>query len=338
MTALKEFERLECTALWRPSAEAQRRDVIVSLGDATLTIADGAGRALAHWSLPAVRRLNPGSRPALFAPDADSGETLEIDDALMIDAMMRVRRAIERRRPRPGRLRLLLLVVALAALTALAAFWLPGAMIAYTASVVPAGQRAEIGGQLLAGIRRIAGEPCDDPLGLQALDKLQARLFGAQAGRIVVLPGGGKLAAHLPGHIILLRRDLVEDYDTPEVAAGFALVEDLRLRAQDPLRRLLAEAGLGAAFRLLTTGQITGATLTRHAETLMLSPSHPVPTGEIIAGFAQARLPLGPYARALDVTGETTLELIEADALLEQDSTPVLADDDWVSLQGICGE
>jgi len=39
----------------------------------------------------------------------------------------------------------------------------------------------------------------------------------------------------------------------------------------------------------------------------------------------------------LDITGETTLPLIEADALRTDTPRPSLSDTAWVSLQGICG-
>jgi hypothetical protein len=108
MTALKEYDRLEAAGLWRAAPDAQRRDVIVSLGDATLTISDLRGTALAHWSLAAIRRDGTGS-PALFHPDGDRGETLELasDESVMIEGIDRLMRSIERRRPRPGYLRLL---------------------------------------------------------------------------------------------------------------------------------------------------------------------------------------------------------------------------------------
>ena len=105
MTALNEFARLETTGLWRPEAEAQRREVVVSLGETTLIIMDGAGRPLAHWSLPAIQRLNPGHRPADYSPEPQGGETLELADDTVIDAIEKVRRSIDRRRPHPGRLR-----------------------------------------------------------------------------------------------------------------------------------------------------------------------------------------------------------------------------------------
>ena len=71
MTALTQYSRLEATALWRQTPEAQRREVIVSIGDATLVIANINDQALTHWSLAAVVRANPTVSPAVFHPDGD---------------------------------------------------------------------------------------------------------------------------------------------------------------------------------------------------------------------------------------------------------------------------
>lgn len=80
MTALTEYQRLESSGVWRASAQDQRRDVMISIGDATLVIYDTANRPLAHWSLAALVRLNVGTRPALFAPAPDAPEELEVAD------------------------------------------------------------------------------------------------------------------------------------------------------------------------------------------------------------------------------------------------------------------
>jgi hypothetical protein len=129
MTALKDFDRLEATGLWRASPEDQRREVIVSLGDATLTMSDMNNQALAHWSLAAVQRANGSDIPAIYHPDGDPGETLELpeDEAQMIEGIDYLLRVIERRRPHPGKLRWFLGVGLAAALAAGAVFWLPGA-------------------------------------------------------------------------------------------------------------------------------------------------------------------------------------------------------------------
>ncbi len=337
MTALEQYQRLESPAIWHPSPEAQRRDVILSFGEATLVIADQRGRALAHWSLPAIERVNPGETPALFRPGPDAEEVVELADEAMIEALMKVRRAIERRRPHPGRLRHVLTAAAVAVVAGFTVFWLPRAMIDYTAAVVPPQKRAAIGESLLESIRRISGKTCETALGRQALTRLHERLLPGQSGRIVVLSGGMPKAEHLPGGIILLNRALVEDYDDPAVVAGFVLAEDQRARDEDPMVRLLSTTGLATSFRLLTRGDIPEATLKAYAEVLMVSEPAPVEDERLVARFAEAGVRASPYAYALDITGETTLVLIEADQLNPDAGRPVLNETDWASLQAICG-
>jgi hypothetical protein len=62
-----------------------------------------------------------------------------------------------------------------------------------------------------------------------------------------------------------------------------------------------------------------------------------MPTEEaILEEFGRAAVPSTPYAYAQDITGETTLGLIEADPMAGRDLEPVLNDRDWVQLQNIC--
>ncbi len=338
MTALKDYQRLECTGIWRAAGSAQRRNVIVSLGDATLVIFDQKGTALSHWSLPAVERLNQGIRPAIFRPGPDAEETLELDDDVMIKGMTRVRTAIERRHPHPGRLRFLLLAGGIALGAAISTLWLPGAMIDYAASVLPQAKRAAIGQALLVNIRRVAGKPCNTPAGQVALGRMRSRLVGDGPGRIVVLSGGVLQSRHLPGGIILINRALIEDHETPEVAAGFVLVENLRAKQSDPIVELLDYAGLISALRLLTTGDVPAESLESYTEALLVVEEAPIDPEKVLAAFNNAAIPTAPYAYALDISGETTVDLIEADRLAPDAAKPVLSDGDWVALQGICGE
>ncbi|MDT8328349.1 MAG: hypothetical protein RQ750_13340, partial [Roseovarius sp.] len=178
VTALSKYQRLEAQALWRATPEAQRVDVIVSVGEATLTITDGRDRVLAHWSIAAVARSNPGAYPAIYHPDGDPGETLEVpeDEAQMIEAIDKLRAAIARQRPRPGRLRFLGVLVSVAAVLALALFWLPGAARKHALGVVPAVKRAEIGAALLEHLQKVTGPACRGPGGAAALTELAKRL------------------------------------------------------------------------------------------------------------------------------------------------------------------
>ncbi|MGG7643755.1 hypothetical protein ACQ5SP_02960 [Rhodovulum sp. YNF3179] len=338
MTALSEYERLESGGLWRAGPEAQRREVLVSFGDASLVIADPRTEmAIAHWSLPAVDRRNPGAEPAVYSPDPEGGETLEIDDTTMIEAIEKVRAAIARRRPQPGRLRLATLGLVVATLVALAVFWLPGALVNHATRVVPEAKRAQIGRALLADITALAGPPCRTPLGRAALVRIETRLLPGR-GRLLVLDGGVRGSAHLPGGIVLLSAALVEDHEGPEVAAAHVVLERLRAETRDPLARLLDHAGALATFRLLTTGTIPAAALESYAGDLLVAPPVAVPETAFLAALDAAGLPSTPYAYARDATGETTLSLIEADPYRGRTPPRLLSDGAWVSLQGICGE
>ena len=338
MTALKQYSRLECPGIWRPDPEAQRQDVIVSFGDASLVIADRNNSALSHWSLAAVLRINRGERPALYTPSAEGTETLEIDDDTMIEAIETVRGAILKTRPRQGRLRVFLLTGVLLALLGVAAFWLPEALLRHTLSVVPGPTRTEIGTQLFSAIGRVSGSPCRSPRGDVALANMHARLLEPGKGALLVVPEAVPSTVSLPGGVMLLNRALVEDHETPDVAAGYILAEVERQEQSDPLRAVLKAAGIVPTLRLLTTGHMNDEVLQTYAEELSTLPRSEVDEARLLERFAAAGVASTPYAYALDVTGESTLPLIEADPMRAGEARkPVLDDSDWVALQGICG-
>ncbi|MDJ0639612.1 MAG: hypothetical protein QNJ20_12300 [Paracoccaceae bacterium] len=334
MTVLKEYQRLEAEAIWRATPDAQRRDVVVSIGKATITIAAPNGTALTHWSLPAMIRLNPGETPALFGP-GDDVETLEIAEPEMIAAIDRVLAAIQRRSTttpwawRLGRWGLL------AAGLAAAIYWLPGAITAYTASLVPESARVQIGADLLAETQRVAGQPCQSPGGDRALEALAARLFPDGGTRLIVLPSTLEGTAHLPDGSLLVSHKLVEDFETPEVLAGFALAEKLRASTSDPMARLLEASPFRAALALLSTGHLRKIDKQRMAEWLVVRPPDPVADAPLLAEMHARRVDSEPYGRALDISGEATAALISGGPY---DPEPVLGDTDWIALQSICSE
>lgn len=344
MTALEQYQRLEASGLWRASPEAQRREVIVSIGDATLVISDTRENPLTHWSLAAIARAatsaeaDPGT--AVYHPDGDPGETLELPpgEDEMIAAIETLRSAVERNRPRPGRLRLTITLAVLAAMLLVATLWLPQALRGQAVTVVPEVRRAEIGAALFRQIQRVTGPPCQTPEGRAALDRLARRIPGPDGpGHLTVMRDGVRGTVTLPGGTILVGRTLVEDYDDPDVVAGFLVAERLRGEMRDPLADLLRQSPLWASFRLLTTGALDDATLTRYGEKLLTRPASEVDNETLLARFATAAVRATPYAYALDISGEATLPLIEADPMAGKDAAPVMPDADWLRLQGICG-
>lgn len=337
MTALKEYARLEAPALWRPDPGAQRRDVIVFFGDASLVIADKNGQALTHWSLAAVVRVNGAEMPAIYTPSSEGTETLEVEEELMVSAIEKVRGAIIKSRPRRGRLRVVVLTSLIAAVIAASVVWLPDALVQHTVSVVPEPTRAEIGTGLFRAIGRVSGSPCRSPRGDRALAQLHARLVAPEKGGLLVLPAGISTTISLPGGLMLIGRDLVEDHENPEVLAGYILAEVLRRSSHEPLQSLLEASGIVATLRLLTTGHMPQPVLDAYAEGLV-AQVQPMPGfQELLHRFERARVSSTPYAYALDITGESTLPLIEADPMRGGDSAPVLSDGEWVALQEICG-
>ncbi len=338
MTALTKYQKLESSGLWRELPEAQRREVVVNLGDASLVLSDPRSEtALTHWSLPAVRRLNPGTLPALYSPGEDAAETLELQDADMIAALDTVRAAIARAKPHPGRLRGAIVGSTATMALALAIFWLPGALIRNTASVLPPATRAEVGRLALADLTRITGAPCSAPAGRAALDKLALRVFGAKnTPKLIVVREGLERPVHLPGRQVVLPEPLVALPDGPEVVAGAALVEGMRIDARDPMIAMLRHAGVLATLRLLATGTLGRDAVAGFAEALIALPAPAINQSSVIERFRDAEVPTGPYAATVDPGAQVLPRLATDDPFPGGAPRTILTDEEWISLQDIC--
>jgi hypothetical protein len=340
MTALTKYQRLECGGLWRETPQDQRRDVLVRFGEATLVLSDPkSGTAISHWSLPAIERINRGEEPPIFAPGPEASESLELTDPEMIAALGAVRHAVQAAKARPGRLRGAILGGAAAGILLVGFLWLPGALVRHTASVVPPAQRADIGQRALDDLARLTGSNCRNQLGLQALAALSERVFGPLDTPILyVMPEGVERPMHLPGDVIILPRHMIEEANGPEAVAGAALVERLRSKARDPIIPLLEYAGLRTAFGLLTTAELPSAALNGYGEAALRASPAPLSDASLIAAFEAAQIPLTPYAVTIDPDGATTKALVEKDPYKGLSETPLISDEAWLALQGICTE
>jgi hypothetical protein len=287
-----------------------------------------------------VDRANPGASPAIYHPDGDPGETLELADNedQMVEAIEKLCAAINRQRPHPGRLRLVLFLASLAVVAGLAVFWLPDATRRHAVSVVPDVKRTEIGTALFETIQNVTGPACREAGGRDALAQLARRLPApGGAGQLAVVRSGVTDAVALPGGKILINRALVEDYEDPDVVAGYVIAERLRAQRHDPLDDLLAHGGLWSSIRLLTTGALDEETLNAYAEHLLTGARPDLDDDALLKAFEAWRVRSTPYAYARDISGETTLPLIEADPYATATPEPVLSDANWLRLQGICG-
>ncbi|NNJ68329.1 MAG: hypothetical protein HKP54_09850 [Boseongicola sp.] len=334
MTVLAKYQRLESEGVWRADEEAQRRDIIVSIGEATLTLTDLNEVALTHWSLPAIRRQNPGTRPAVYAPGEDTPETLEIADDEMIDAVEKVLRAVRKQGRHPGRLRNLIYGGLSVLVLVLAVFWLPGALSRYASHIIPEETRDNIGARLAADVERLTGAHCEDPTALAALNRLSQRLFPDATPQVLVLPSALETTQHLPGGTLLVSHKLVEDFETVDVLAGYLLAENLRRRTFDPFERLLKGAGLTAAFGLLTTGDISEDDLRAHAEALIVAEPLELTGDGLAAEFVQSEVKPDAYITAAAPPPQASETLSNASAQIP--TSPLLTDSEWIALQQIC--
>lgn len=337
MTALSQYSRLETVGLWRPGPGEAGREVLVSFGNATLVLSDPAGLPLTHWSLPAVARLNPGAAPALFGPDEHGSETLEIEDEWMVSAIEKVRSTVSRGRAAAAPRRLgrgLGWAVAALALAGVA-LWAPGALRRQALSVLPPAKRTEIGATLLGHLQRTLGPACRDPLGAEALARLRTRTLGG-TGQAVVLPLGPEAPLALPGGIVVLSREMVERASEPAVVAGHLLAARAAPGGEDPLARLLDAAGAWATLGLLTSGDLDAGVIEAHAGALLAAPPPAPGAAALGPAFAQAEVPLAPYARDLDPSGATVGDLLAIDAYAGGAAPPLISDAEWVALQEIC--
>ncbi|CUH26738.1 hypothetical protein JSE7799_00748 [Jannaschia seosinensis] len=326
MTVLRGIERLEAPAIWHPG-DGPARDVYAVIGEAELVLQDREGTALAHWSLPALSRRNPGEMPARFSPVEGSDEVLEVEDTLLADALERVVAAVERGRQKPGALRRVAVGIAGGFAVGLLLLWLPGAMRGHAGNVMPPAQRVETGERLLEEIARVTGPVCASPLGDEALGRLRDRLFPTTPVRLMVVRGLPEPALALPGGLIAVSGATLIAQDDPLVVAGHVLAAALMAESDPPLARFLSGIGARDLATLLFTGTLTDRAVAAHVETLLSAPPPPLDAARLQSGFAGRGLAWAPYAAV------RSLPIGEAPP---SDMPAALDDTAWLALREIC--
>ena len=261
-------------------------------------------------------------------------ETLEIEDNAMILAIEEVRKSINSRRPQTGRIRILTFLTTLIIISLLGIFWLPNILVQHTSSLVYTEQRKQIGFQIIEHVSKLIGSNCTTDNEINPLNRLSNRLFPNSDITIYVFSDGIKAATHIPGKFILLNRSVVEDFETPEVIAGYSIIEKIRSDTNDPIENLLSFIGTRAVLKFLTTGRLDDVTLEKYAKHILsiepISPSLDL----IVSEFESREVNLKPYAYAVDITGESNSDLIKNNNILK--SRQILSNQEWLNLQSIC--
>ena len=336
MTALKGYDRLECTGLWRSGPAAQRREVVISFGEATIVLTDMQNRALAHWSLAAVDVQKHAGDKATLRPGADSEESLEIADRAMLEALLKVQKAIDRSRPHPGRLRLILAVSSVMIASVVSVLWGPQAVISYASKVLPEVKRIQLGDALALRIGQLAGPYCSSPEGSRTAEKLVARLNTPARLSLSVLPGQRSRPIALPGGKVVLFENMVTAYDDPAVTAGHVLFALAASQNNDPVRLYLEQAGPLISLGLIASNDLSEAQIDQLAKIALSQPAIPAPRTALLNLFAKAEISVSPFARTL--SGAEAQDLTAQDPFPTGSPYPVLADGAWLGLQEICSD
>lgn len=331
MTALHQYQRLEAAGLWRDGKDAQRREVIIGLREATIVLSDPkTDMPLTQWSLPAIVRIGEAAGFVIFASAEDGFETLEVDDPAMIAAFDKLRRVIDRRRRRPGRLRGALMAGAASAVIAGAAIWLPFRLTSFTAARLPDAARAAIGTLALQDIQKTTGSACNAHMGQIAAQNLARRINAADPPVILVMRTGLARPTALPGGMILLPAEIVSAADGPDMIAGMVLAEMTRASAHDPLTKILSHAGFVASLRLLSSGAMPDQSLAGYGIALAATDPAPLDPALLQDAFAQAKISARAYFDPANATRGLT------DPMPNGSDPIVLEDADFLGLQYIC--
>lgn len=333
--ALTRYRTLQGAGLWRPDGTAQRRDVAVILGSASLTLREArSGAVVAHWALAALTRANPGQTPALFRPGPETeGESLETDDATLIEALDTVHAALNPP-PRGRWLRRGLLAAGLAAVVA-GILLLPHALIQRAAAIAPEAMRAQIGREALDQLIAQGGTArlCADPAGRQALTLLRNRVLGPD-WRVLVLDGLPELdAGHLPGRIIVLGRGLIERLDSAEALAGWIATQAVLHDGRDPLLDVLRHAGVRAVLGMLTSGALGEGALQGYAQARLNRPTAWPDAGAVAARLTDLGVAFDPFATSLPPAAARMAAVLAAGP---DEGTALLTDGEWLTLQAVC--
>lgn len=333
MKKLEEYLRLESHAWWRVSMEDAGQPVVVTLSKNHLTIVSKYDQPLAHWSLHAIRQVNPGELPATFTPDVhDGGETIEINNAEIVDILCEQltsdRDEIQNQSSATWSLPVYVLVL-LAALTG-AIYYFSAPIAASLAGYISASERSLIGERTFVHVHQTVGERCRTMVDDRVLAKLGDKMFGGDA-EIRVIHSEHKITAHLPGEILIVSDALLHDHDQFPVIGGYLLEENLRRYQMDSVATLFRTVGLLSTVRFILQGQLNESDLAAFAEMQIFKEKMPVDPDHLVQSFQSIGLPILPYAYARGLTELTTSR--HRNNVI---AAPLLRDREWLDLQNIC--
>ena len=295
MTAIDKYTRLEALGQWRESPTQPPREVVVSFGNATLVLSNLDEKPLCHWAMAATSRMSLEGTKAVYTPDTEGFETLEIDDAEMVEAIAQVSRAATTVNLRTPWLRWVFIALVMTASAAIA-YATPPLLRSQAIRMTGSESARKLGTDMLA---TLSPDICREPRADAARELFQSRVF-PDGRTLLIISRGQAQASIFPGGVVVISRDTLQVMQSPDELAR--LTTALSARSESTVDQLFESSSPRELFDYITSGKLSDERLAKAARNIINSPE----------------------------VGEMT-EFTSPDQ-------PLLRDQDWVALQGICLE
>jgi len=348
---------------------ARPHNVEVEIGTGALDIFGSAGM-LTKWGYETLRRVPGTSREADMIevlPSFQSDERLRLNDRGAVKALRSAHPKVDKRRPANRSAIVRALAWTGAAIGSLAFIVLVAipALAPQIASMIPVERQISLGDQVeeLVSSVGLIGNICESDEGSAALDKMTAKLTDGLELRIPVrvdvVRSSLVNAIALPGGRVLLFYPLIKQAKSADEVAGVLGHEIGHVQQQHPLNnavRSSASAGVvglffgdfaGAGMMAGLSEQLMNASHTREAEreadqfAVERLAAANASSAEMAKFFARMRKRhgdgglFGGYLASHPSFSERETMLTEAS--IGEGAEPILTDEEFRALRGICG-
>ncbi|PCJ73400.1 MAG: hypothetical protein COA53_12630 [Rhodobacteraceae bacterium] len=261
MTAIDKYTRLEALGQWSESPDLPPREVVVSFENTTLVLSDMNENPLCHWAMAATSRLTLDGAKAVYTPDTEGFETLEINDAEMVEAIAQVSRAAITIKSRTPWLRWVFMAFLITGITA----------IFYAAPSLLRDQAVRMTGPESArklGTDMVATLDADMCRGLKAdaaRELFQSRAF-PDGGTSLVFVRNQRPARAFPGGVVVIGNAALQSMQSPDELAEFSIA--LSAQSEATMMQLFDASSPRELFDYITSGKLSEERLAQAARSI----------------------------------------------------------------------
>ena len=275
MTALEQYTRLETLGQWRESPEAEPKEVIVSFGNATLLLSDVNENPLGHWAMAATLRISLDGSRAVYTPDTEGYETLEIDDAQMVEAIAQVSQVANESTRKTPWFRWFFVAFILSAGVVLAKAT-PDLLRDQAVRMTSPESARKLGSDMVAALELPI---CREPRADAAKTQLQLRAFPNDDVLLLVTTDITQINI-LPGNIILIGDALLRSLQSADdlAAVMHALIDQNTDNAA--VFALFHDSSLRELLDYITSGTLPEARIDQAAQRAIITPIGPLAATE----------------------------------------------------------